>query len=115
MCSGPPKSGRYTSRLAAGDGRNEEHAVAVFQRGRFAVEKADVLFVEIDVEELADLALLVAHVARERREFRGQVVQRFGDGGCSAIHFGRAFGETAEGCGDFYRDCHELLRSFRLV
>src|ERR1700688_1836510 len=99
--------------LAAGDGGDEKYAVAVFQRGRLAVEEPDVFLVEIDIEKLADLALLVANVARERRKLRGQVVQRFGDCGCAAIYFGRTLGEASKCCWDFYRDCHGLLQSFR--
>src|ERR1700675_2836260 len=99
--------------LAAGDGGNEQDAVAILERGRFAAEEADVFFVEIDVEELADLALVIAHVTGERRELRGQVVQSFGDCGCAAVYFWRTFGEASECCGDFDCDCHDLLQSFR--
>jgi len=75
-----------------------------FKLGGFAVEEADVFFVEIDVEELADLALVVADVTGEGGEFSGQIVQSFGDRGGGGVYLWRAFGETAEGCGDFYCD-----------
>jgi len=81
-------------------------AVAVFQRRGFTVEKADVFFVEIDVEELADLPLLVVYMARKRREARGQFGQRFGDRACSAVHARRTLGEATERCGNFNCYCH---------
>jgi len=70
--------------------RDEEYAVAVFQLGGFAVEEADVFFVEIDVEELADLALVVADVTGEGGEFSGQIVQSFGDRGGGGVYLWRA-------------------------
>src|SRR5256885_15903769 len=48
-----------------GDGRDEEEAVAFFERAGFAAEEADVFFIEVDIEELADLPLIVADVAPE--------------------------------------------------
>src|SRR5689334_22060367 len=48
---------------AASDGRDEEDAIAFLEGAGFAAEQTDVLFVEINVEELANLALVVADVA----------------------------------------------------
>src|SRR5713101_7267935 len=59
---------------AASDGRDEENAIALLEKARFAAEKANVFFVEIDVEELANLALIVAHVSREIGKTRGEFV-----------------------------------------
>ena len=50
---------------AAGDGGDEEDAVAFLEGAGLAAEEANVFFVEIDVEELADLAGLVADVLGE--------------------------------------------------
>lgn len=74
--------------LAAGDGGNEEDAVAFLEAARLAAEEADVFLVEINVEELADLALFIANVAREGGELRGQIVEGFGDGRGTTVVFG---------------------------
>ena len=47
----------------AGDGGDEEDSVTFFQSAGFAAQEADVFFVEINVEKLADLAGVVADVA----------------------------------------------------
>jgi len=91
---------------AAGDGGDEEEAVAFFEGGGFAAEEAYVFLVEVDVKELADLALVVADVAREGGEFGGEVVEGVGDGGGGAVVLGCAVGEAAESGGDFDGDGH---------
>src|SRR6267378_2525989 len=95
---------------AAGDGRHQEDAITFFKRAGFAAEEADVFFVEIDVEELADLALIVADVAAEIGEARGELVEGFGDGGGATVHSWGAVGEAAEGGGDFDGHWH-LVRA----
>src|SRR5882724_5845807 len=85
----------------AGDGGDEENAIAFLEAAGFAAEEANVFFVEIDVEELANLALIVAHVARKIGEPRGEFVQSVGDGGGATVYFWRAFGEAAKRCRDF--------------
>src|SRR5882724_10145672 len=82
-------------------GRGEENAIAYLEAAGFAAEEANVFFVEIDVEELANLALIVAHVARKIGEPRGEFVQSLGDGGGATVYFWRAFGEAAKRCRDF--------------
>jgi len=98
----------YTSmdESAAGNGGDEENAVAVFQGAGFAAEEADVFFVKIDVEELADLSLFIADVTREGGVPRGEIIEGFGDGGGGGIELGDAVGEAAECGGDFDGDGH---------
>jgi hypothetical protein len=91
---------------ATGDRGDEENTIAFLERAGFAAEEADVFFVEIDVEELADLAVIVADVASEIGEARSKLVESFGDGGRATVYFWRAFGEAAEGCGNFDGDGH---------
>ena len=86
---------------AAGDGGDEEDAVAFFKRAGFAAEEADVFLVEVDVEELTDLALVVADVAREVGLAGRKFIQRVGDRGCATVHLWGTFGEAAEGCWNF--------------
>src|SRR6266576_3914108 len=90
---------------AAGYRGNQQNAIAFLEGAGFAAEEADVFFVEINVEELADLALIVADVAPEIGEAGSELIEGFGDGGRAAIHFRRAVRETTE-CGwDFDRHC----------
>src|SRR6266404_1209832 len=92
---------RWKRLASAGDGGDEEDAVAFLEGAGFAAEKADVFFVEVDVEELADLALIVADVAPEIGIARGELVEGFGDGGRATVYFRRAARETTEGCWNF--------------
>src|SRR5260370_30975793 len=95
------------SRLAAtGDGGDQEDTVAFLEGAGFAAQEADVLFVEVYVEELADLALLVAHVPRESREARDKLVEGVGDGGRATVSFLRAVREAAESGWNFDRHWH---------
>ena len=98
--------------LAAGYGRDQQEAIAFLDAAGFAAEKADVFFVEINVEELADLAALVAHVSREVREARGQFRKSFGNGVGTTVHLRRAVGEAAERRGYFDGHWH-LSVSFK--
>ena len=90
----------------AGDRGDEKDAVAFLHGARFAAEEANVLFVEVDVEDLADLAAFVADVAGERGELAGERVESFGDGPGATGNFSRAVGETAECRWDFDCDGH---------
>src|SRR6266478_2934476 len=86
---------------SAGNGRDEENAITFLEAAGFAPEEANVFFVEIDVEELANLALIVAHVAREIGEPRGEFVQSLGDGGGATVYFWRAASKATERCRNF--------------
>src|SRR6267378_4192109 len=81
---------------ASGNGGDEENAIAFLEAAGFAAEEANVFFVEIDVEELANLALIVAHVSREIGESRGEFVQSLGDGGGTTVYFWGAASKAAE-------------------
>src|SRR5258708_16029142 len=98
-------SGRWNRLAPAGNGGNEEDAVALLERAGFAAEEADVFFVEVNVEELADLALIVAYVAREIGKAGRKLVQRFGNRGRATVNFRRAVGDPAEDRGAF--DCNK--------
>src|SRR5258706_8789894 len=75
---------------------NQEDTIAFFESAGFAAEEADVFLVEVDVEELADLALIVANVAAEIGEAGSKLVEGIGDSGRATVHFRRAVGEAAE-------------------
>src|SRR5882757_2595079 len=97
----------------AGDGGNQKHPVALLERAGFAAKEADVFFVEVDVEELADLALVVADVARELGIAGRKLIQCVGDRRCATVHSWGAFGEATEGRRDFdgYRHSRSPLQT----
>jgi hypothetical protein len=101
--------------LAAGNRGDEEDAIAFFEGAGFAAKEADVFFVEINVEELPDLAAFVADVAGEVGEASGESLKGFGDGCGTTVDLWRAVGETAEGGGDFDGDGHCVFSWFRFV
>jgi hypothetical protein len=89
---------------AARDGGDEEDAVAFFEGAGFAAEEAYVFFVEIYVEELTDLAGLVADVLREVGEASGQFMESRPDSGAGTVDLRGAVGKATEGRRDF--DCY---------
>jgi hypothetical protein len=101
---------RERDRLAASDGRDEQDAVAVLDGAGFAAEEADVFVVDVYVEELANLALVVADVAAEVGKFSGQLIQGFGNRDRATIDFRLAVGKAPEGRGNFddYWHCCSL-------
>jgi len=94
---------------AAGDGGNQENSIAFLQGAGFAAEEADVFFVEIHVEELADLALIVANVTREVRETGSEFVESVGDGSRATVYLWGAVGEATERCRDFDGHGHFVI------
>src|ERR1700741_2807561 len=91
---------------AAGYRGHQKNAIAFLKRAGFTAEEADIFFVEVNIEELADLALIVADVAREIGEARSKLVESFGDSRGATVHSGRAICEAAEGGGNFDGDGH---------
>lgn len=63
------------SLAATGDGRDEHDLVAILEGVGFAAEEADVLVVDVDVDEAPELALLVLDLAGKR----GEVLVDVGD------------------------------------
>ena len=92
---------------------DEEDAVALLEGAGFSPEEPDVFLVEVDVEELPDLALVVANVAREVGESRGEFVESFGHRGRTTVYFRRAIGEATEGRGNFNRNGHLFVAPWR--
>src|SRR2546421_10365293 len=76
--------------------RDQQDTIAFLEGAGFAAEEADVFFVEIDVEELADLALIIANVTGEIGETGSEFVEGVGDRGRATVHFRGAVGEATE-------------------
>ena len=54
--------------LAPGDGRNDADFVAVFERRFLVLEEADVLFVDVNVDEAADVAGFIDQTFLDARD-----------------------------------------------
>jgi hypothetical protein len=106
--------GDYLARdvLATGDGRDQQDAVAILDGTGFTAQEADVFVVEIHVEELPNLALIVAHVAAQVGKFGSEFVEGFRDSDGATVDFGLAVRETPEGGGNFDNYGHFHYSSF---
>src|SRR5690242_5003342 len=81
--------------------RHQQNAVTFLERAGFPSQEAYVFFIEVNVEELPDLPLLVAHVPRQVGVARRQFVQSFGHSSRATVYLWRAVGEPAEGRWNF--------------
>src|SRR5262245_62820330 len=84
-----------TASVASGDGRDDRHLVAGLQRGLLAVEEADVLFVDVDVNEAPQLSGLVHQAVSEPRELAFEVVDEGAHGVGRGLDLGVALGNRA--------------------
>src|SRR5262249_5865895 len=81
----------------SGDRRHDRQLVAVFDRRLEVVEKADVVTVQIDVDEAPHAAAFVADAFLDAAELALEVVDHGADGGAGGAHFLGAAGEAAQG------------------
>src|SRR3954471_20410076 len=75
---------------ASGDRGDDAQLVAVLDGGLHAVEVADVLVVEVDVDELADLVALVVEAGLDAGVLGDEGVEHFFDGGAGDFDGGLA-------------------------
>jgi len=66
---------------AASDGGDEHYLVAVGELVGVAAEEADVFIVDVDVDEAAELAVLILDVLRERGELGVELGEQAGEVG----------------------------------
>jgi len=86
--------------LAAGDGGDDADFVAVLERRLAVFEEADVLLVDIDVDEAAHLALVIHEAFLDAGEARLQFDDRLADGGGVDFDQLLVVGQLAERCWD---------------
>src|ERR1035437_679998 len=84
-------------RGAAGDGGDQRDGVAILGGGGVLAQVANVLVVEIDVDEAAYLAFVVEDLFAQVGVVRGERVQHFADGGAGDGDGVLAPGELAQG------------------
>src|SRR5260370_27118769 len=77
-------------------GHNGER-VAIGNRSGFAADVADVLVVEVDIDEAAQLALVVVKVLAQVGKTGGETLQHFAGGCARQIHGGGLFREMPQG------------------
>src|SRR5262245_8476357 len=93
---------------SSGDGRHDRHLVAVLEPGLVALEEADVLLVDVDVDEPPELSRLVQQALAEARELPLEVADDVGDAAARGLHLGAALRKGAERCGNPYQHGHQL-------
>src|SRR4029077_19476879 len=85
---------------ASGDRRHDGEVVAVLERRFQPRPEANVLVVPVDVDELAELALVVIEALLETREFLVQLVERLRHVAGIDLNNGRAARQLPQGTGD---------------
>jgi hypothetical protein len=98
--------------LAAGDGGDDTDLVAVFERRLAVLEEADVLLVDIDVDEAAHLAFFIHEAFLDAGEARLQFDDRLADGGGVDFDQLLVVGQLAEWRGDSDFLWHKLNFKF---
>ena len=86
--------------LAAGDGGDDADLVAVFERGLAVLEETDVLLVDVDVDEAADLAFFIDEAFLDSGEAGLELVDGLADVGGVDFDQLLVVGQLAERGGD---------------
>src|SRR4029077_3810282 len=94
---------------APGDRRHDGEVVAVLERRLQPRPEANVLVVPVDVDELAELPLVVVEALLEAREFLVQLVERLGYVPGIDLNNGRTTGQLPQGTGDANFDRHVVV------
>src|SRR6266852_3690164 len=107
---GAPAPGSPPSR----DGGDDGDVIAGLEHRLVALEEADVLLVDIEVDEAAHLAALVHEALLEPGELLLQALDQAGDGVGLAFDLGLALRQRAQRRGDADEHGHGLSPSGRL-
>src|SRR5512146_2865476 len=94
------------SRPAAGDRRHDGHLVPLLERGLLALEEPDVLLVDVDVDEAADLTALLHEAVPHAGILTLQISDQVGDGVGRHLDLGRALGHRPQGGGNAHENSH---------
>src|SRR5438105_9926923 len=94
---------------ASGDRRYDGEVVAVFERRLQPRPEANVLVVPVDVDELAELALVVVEALLEPGEFLVQFVKRLRHIAGIDLDDGRATRQLPQSAGDPNLDRHVVV------
>ena len=103
-------AGRSRGRAdAAGDRRDDAQRVAGLHRRLLAIEVADVFVVQVDVDEAAQLALVVVEVLLQPFVSRRQLSEQLADGGAVDFDDVLLAGEGPKGRGDIDLGGHSQI------
>src|SRR6266540_3495766 len=99
---------------ASGDGGHDRDGVAVLEPRRPALQEADVFLVDVEIDEAAQLALLVDEALTESGELPLEVLHDVIDGAGLGLDLGVALGERSQRSRDPYHHGHavSLLNQF---
>src|SRR4030095_1934966 len=93
----------------ARDRGNDRHLVSLLERGLGALEEADVLLVDVDVDEAAQLAAVLHQPVPEPGVLALQHVDQVVNVGGVGLHFGGALGQRAKRGGNANQNGHSFL------
>src|ERR1700731_2053012 len=103
------RTGVRAMESASSDRRHDGEVVAVLERGLQPRPEANVLVVPVDVDELAELSLVVVEALLEAREFLIQFVQRLGHVPGIDLDNGRAASQLPQSTGNANLDRHVVV------
>src|SRR5574337_1840679 len=94
---------------AARDRRDDGDVVALLQGGLLALEEADVLLVDVDVDEPPDLAALLDQPLPEPGVLPLEVLDQVHHGVALRLHLARALRHSPQGSGDSDQNWHRRV------
>src|SRR5262245_30167459 len=89
---------RAPTRLASRERRRDAHFIALRHRSLHAVEKANVLAVDVDEDEAPHLARFVVDALFDARESLVEVLDDIADRGARSAYLGEFVGQLAKWC-----------------
>src|SRR5215472_13950655 len=98
-----------TGELASRDRGHDRYLVAVLQRRLLGLEEADVLLVDVDIDEAAQLARLVEQAVLETRVLALEVADQTVDRLALALDLGAALRQGAQWRWNPYEHRHRFL------
>src|SRR5262245_45789117 len=99
--------------LAPGDSGNDRELIAVLDRRVEIVEEANILVIEIDVDEALELAL-VEHALTQPGELPAEVIKDSLHAGACGLDLRLAGGVLPHRCRNLHANSHEASRSKRV-
>src|SRR6185312_5482432 len=93
----------------AGDGRHDDHFVAIRDRRGEAAVKADVLIVQVERDESVRFARVVPKPRAEGGKASDDVAQRFADGAAGGLEVAGVAGQPGEHGGQVHGNAHDEI------
>src|SRR5262252_1507572 len=96
-------------RTSSSNGGNNSQLIAVLQRCLFPIHKANVLIIEVEVDELPNAAPIINQALPETRKMLFQIIENVCDRGPVRWYFTLIFGELLQRRRNAYDNSHRNL------